>query len=134
MKKKLMIFVCSPYRGDVKGNVERAKKYAKFITRCGYIPIVPHLFYPQFLDDKDAEERILGITLGVEQMRDCDEMWIYGTHISEGMAFEIQKAREFRIPVRLYDYDGNRMEADTLMIDDRVDAEYRNAVSGLHFV
>lgn len=134
MKKKLMIFVCSPYRGDVKGNVERAKKYAKFIVRCGYIPIVPHLFYPQFLNDGDAEERILAITLGVEQMRDCDEMWVYGTHISEGMAFEIQKARELRIPVRLYDHDGNRMEADTLMIDGRVDAEYRSAVNGLHFV
>lgn len=132
--KKTMIFVCSPYRGDVEENVKRAREYAKFIVRCGYIPIVPHLFYPQFLADDDAQERILGITLGVEQMEMCDEMWVYGTHISGGMAYELKKAGEFRIPIRLYDVDGNRIGADTLTIDDRVDDEYRKAVAGLHLV
>lgn len=135
MKKKTMtVFVCSPYRGDVEGNVKRARGYAKFIAGCGYVPIIPHLFYPTFLSDDDAEERILGITLGVEQMKGCDEFWMYGTHISEGMAFELEKAREFGIPVRLYDRDGNRIEPATLMIDDRCDSEYRKAVYGLRFV
>lgn len=135
MKKKTMtVFVCSPYRGDVETNVEDAKRYAHFIASCGYVPIVPHLFYPQFLSDDDAEERILGITLGVEQMKNCDEVWVYGTHISEGMAFELEHARKFGIPVRLYDREGNRINVSTLKIDDRCDREYRRAVYGLHFV
>lgn len=133
MKKKMMVFVCSPYRGDVEGNVKRARGYAKFIAGCGYVPVVPHLFYPQFLSDADAEGRILGISLGVEQMKQCDEFWMYGTHISEGMAYELEQARKFGIPFRLYDADGNRIEPATLMIDDRADAEYRRTVYGLKF-
>ena len=34
--------------------------------RDRYCPVVPHLMYPQFLKDSDPDERILGITLGVE--------------------------------------------------------------------
>lgn len=100
----------------------------------GYCPLVPHLLFPQFLNDKDPEQRILGITLGVEQMKVCDEVWIFGGHISNGMAFELEKAKELGIPVRLYDNDGSRISPDTMMIDDRVSEEYRNAIRGLKFV
>ena len=73
MKK---IYICSPYRGDVERNVALAKAHARFAARCGYCPVVPHLMYPQFLKDSDPDERILGITLGVELMKICDEVWI----------------------------------------------------------
>lgn len=67
MMKK--VFICSPYRGDVERNVALAKAHARFAARCGYCPVVPHLMYPQFLKDSDPDERILGITLGVELMK-----------------------------------------------------------------
>lgn len=130
MKK---VFICSPYRGDVEKNLEAARKHARMVAVIGYCPIAPHLFFPQFLNDNDPEERIKGITLGVEQMKACDEIWIFGSHISSGMAYELEQAKELRIPVRLYDNKGNRIDPATLMIDDRISEEYRYAIRGLKF-
>ena len=128
------VFICSPYRGDVERNVKAARKHARMAAIIGYCPIAPHLLFPQFLNDRDPEERIMGITLGVEQMKMCDEVWVFGSRISNGMGFELEKAKELCIPVRLYDNDGNRINPATMMIDDRISEEYRNAIRGLKFV
>ena len=42
------VFICSPFKGDVKANIENAKKYARFAALKGNAVFVPHLFYPQF--------------------------------------------------------------------------------------
>ena len=123
-----------PYAGEIEKNVTAARKYSRFAVDSGFIPIAPHLLFPQFLNDNDPEQRILGITLGVEQMKVCDEIWIFGGRISNGMAFELEQAKELGIPARLYDDDGNRISPATMMIDDRVSEEYRKAIHGLKFV
>lgn len=133
-RKSNMVFCCSKYRGEIEQNIENAKAYARFIALCGKSPVVPHLLFPQFLDDNDAEERIKGITLGVTQLKMSDEMWIFGTEISEGMAFEIEQAKKYGIPVRLFDSERRTIDLATMMIDDRIDKEYREAVYGLKFV
>ena len=127
-------FICSPSRGDVAENLKAARAHARMAAIIGYCPMAPHLLFPQFLNDSDPEQRILGITLGVEQIKVCDEIWIFGGRISNGMAFELEQAKELGIPVRLYDDDGNRISPATMMIDDRVSEEYRNAIRGLKFV
>ena len=127
------VFICSPYRGDVERNLKAARKHARMAAIIGYCPLAPHLMFPQFLNDNDPEQRILGITLGVEQMKVCDEIWIFGGRISNGMAFELEKAKELGIQARLYDDDGNRISPATMMIDDRVSEEYRHAIHGLKF-
>lgn len=127
------IFICSQYRGDVEENKKNAKRFARIAVLCGYCPIVPHLFYPQFLDDNDEEERLLGITTGVKQMALCNEIWVFGTHISDGMAFELEEAKRMKLPVRLYDLEGKLINPSTLKIDTRVNDAYRKAVYGLCF-
>lgn len=128
------VFICSPYRGDVEKNLKAARKHARLAAIIGYCPFAPHLMFPQFLNDRDPEQRILGITLGVEMMKVCDEVWIFGDRISSGMAYELEKAKELDIPVRLYDNEGNRINPATMMIDDRITDEYRSAVYGLKYV
>ena len=39
------------YAGDVTANVENARRYSRFAVDAGYIPIAPHLLFPQFLND-----------------------------------------------------------------------------------
>jgi hypothetical protein len=134
VKKTNMVFGCSPYRGDIETNVANARRYARFIALCGYSPVMPHLMFPQFLDDSKADERIKGIELGVVQMKQCDEMWIFGTKISKGMEYEIDKAKDMNIVVRMFDEDCNEISPVTLKIDDRVDYEFRRIVNGLKFV
>lgn len=83
-----IVYICSPYAGDIAGNVEAARRYSRFAVDKGYIPIAPHLLYPQFLDDADPDERELGIFFGNAIMSKCSEVWVFGSRISAGMQAE----------------------------------------------
>ena len=129
MKK---IFVCSPYRGNVEENTKLAKFAARILVNAGYIPVVPHLYFPQFMDDNDKYERIRGIKLGTKLMRECDGLWLVGTTITPGMEFELGIAKEIRIPVELYDEKLCPIDPEIIVLDDRVDDTYRQHIRGLN--
>jgi len=88
-----IVYICSPYAGDVSGNVAAAQRYSRFAVDMGYIPIAPHLLFPQFLNDKDAKERELGLFFGNALMSKCAEIWVFGEVISPGMEAEIKRAK-----------------------------------------
>lgn len=129
MKK---IFVCSPYRGNIEKNTKRAAFVARVICNCGYIPVVPHLYFPQFLDDKDQFERIRGIEFGIELMKECDQLWLLGPEITKGMEYELEVAKEIRIPVILHDEELRRLNPKTLILDERVDDRFLRIINGLN--
>lgn len=93
------VYVCSPFSGDTAGNMEKAKKYARKVLEAGAIPFVPHLLYPQFLDEDSKEERSLGITCGLAFLDACDELWVFGETESSGMRAEIEYARKAKKPI-----------------------------------
>jgi hypothetical protein len=39
-----IIYVCSPLRGDIKNNIERAKQYCRAVALRGDMPIAPHVY------------------------------------------------------------------------------------------
>ena len=88
-----IVYICSPYSGDVEGNVAAARRYSRFAVDKGYIPIAPHLLYPQFLNDDDEQERELGLFFGNALMSKCAEVWVFGSRISAGMEAEIKRAK-----------------------------------------
>jgi hypothetical protein len=100
------IYVCSPLRGDIRGNIEKAKRYCRHIAVCGDIPIAPHVYCTQFLDDTRESERKIGMTIGLELLKICDELWAFGDRVSEGMAAEIEIARRRRMAIRHIKSDG----------------------------
>lgn len=67
------------------------------------VPIAPHLLFTQFLDDGIPEERQTGLKQGLELLKYCQELWVFGERISEGMQGEIDVAQELCIPIRYYD-------------------------------
>lgn len=95
MKK---VFICSPLRGDIQGNIEKARGYCREAIDAGHLPIAPHVYFTQFLDDLKPDERTLGLELGRKLLKICDEVWVYGKP-SEGMKAEIYLAHEIGIPV-----------------------------------
>lgn len=127
------VFICSPMKGDVEKNLKLAKFAARVLINSGYIPIAPHLYFPQFLDDSDQYERIKGIKMGVELMKECDRMWIIGTTITNGMEYEINEAKKAKVPAILYDEKLRQIDPATILLDDRLDADYRRIVKGLLF-
>ena len=95
-----LIYVASPYKGDVQKNIEYAKEACRYVLNQGNAFFCPHLLYPQILDDNNPEERRLGINIGKEFLVKCDELWAFGGHISHGMFEEIEFAKEIGIPVK----------------------------------
>ena len=96
------VFVCSPYAGCVKENVHNARMYSRFVFLCGCMPITPHLMYPRFLEDKDIKERDAGIQMGLILLDFCNEIWVFGQRISNGMRREIAFAEAHGILLRYF--------------------------------
>ena len=97
-----IVYICSPYAGVVSENIENARKYSRFAVDNGYIPIAPHLLFPQFLNDDNPKERQLGLFFGNALMSKCSEVWVFGRRISSGMAAEIYKAETRGMPIRYF--------------------------------
>lgn len=107
-----LIYICSPYRAENDAILQRNIDYAKELTRSallqGGVPVTPHLYMTQCLDENIEEERRIGLAAGTEVLRRCDLVIVgmkYG--ISEGMAAEIQCAKDEGI---LLEYTGKKPE------------------------
>ena len=61
-----LIFVCSPYRGDMATNTQNARRYCRLVVEQGGIPFAPHLLFTQFLNEGKAAERRCGLRMGME--------------------------------------------------------------------
>ena len=88
-----IVYICSPYAGEIEKNVKAAQEYSRFAVEKGYIPIAPNLLFPQFLNDANPKERQLGLFFGNALMSKCSEVWVFGSHISAGMEAEINRAK-----------------------------------------
>ena len=88
------VYICSPYRDNPRVNVIRARQYCKFAVEQGKLPIAPHLYFPQFLSE--ATELDMAMRMNFELLKLCDEVWVFGDKITEGMAAEIERAKKVR--------------------------------------
>ncbi len=103
-KNRSLIFVCSPYRGDVEANVKNARAYCRFVFEQGGIPFAPHLLFTQFLNDSEPLERDAGLCMGLEMLMLCDELWAFGDP-TLGMSYEIAAAVKGKKSIVYFDGD-----------------------------
>lgn len=95
-----LVFICSPFAGEIAGNIRRACGYCRFAVSQNAIPIAPHLLFPQFMDDDDKAQRTLAIFMGLVLLTKCQELWCFGDRITSGMSQEINKAKKRCIVIR----------------------------------
>lgn len=95
-----LIYMASPYAGDVEKNITFAKQACRYVMEQGHAFFAPHLLYPQILDDTDPAERKIGLKLGLRMLVICDEIWVCSGRISPGMEAEIELAKQLGIPIR----------------------------------
>ena len=100
-----LVFISSPYAGNVEANTAFAKAACLFAVKQGVVPIAVHLMYPQILDDRIPTEREKGLDMGRRVLEACDELWIFGERISAGMWQEWEAAEKLGIPVRMVSSD-----------------------------
>lgn len=101
-KYRPLVYICSPYSGDISKNQAKARRYSKFASDRGVIPVAPHLLFPQFLDDSNPDDRSLGLFFGIVLLTKCEQLWAFGTRISSGMEKEIRFAENRGISVRYF--------------------------------
>ena len=97
-----IVYICSPYSGNVNRNIEMARKYCRFAVDKHYLPIAPHLLFTQFMDDTIPEERETAIFMNFVLMSKCTEMWVFGDVISKGMQAEINRAKYKHMKIRYF--------------------------------
>lgn len=111
---KRLVYICSPLRGDYVGNITAAARYCREAVKKSpdVIPIAPHIYFTQFLDDEIPSERSIGMAAGMALLDLCDEIWVYGIqNPSEGMQAEIDYALKNGIKIR-DGFDHNNGAAD----------------------
>ena len=136
MKK---VYICSPCRGDYENNIQRAKEYSRAAVEKGVIPVTPHIYLTQFMDDNVPEERELALKIGSELVLGCSELWAFGIdHPSAGMTAEIELAKAHGIPVRngfeAKHTDDERIEQRRLTQEQQDDLEAHHKLGAIAFV
>ena len=97
-----MVYICSPLSGNITANQMNARRYCRFAVDSGCIPLAPHLYFPQFMDDGNGAERDLALFMDLVLLSKCAELWVFGDHISKGMSIEIEKARRKSQTIRWF--------------------------------
>ena len=103
-----IVYICSPYAGEVAANVENARRYSRFAVDVGYIPIAPHLLFPQFLSEET--ERELAIFMDLVLLGKCEQLWVFGGEVSDGMRRGIGKAKQKNMTIRYFTEDMEETE------------------------
>lgn len=99
-KYRPIVYVCSPYSGDVVGNTEKARKYCRYAVDQGAIPIAPHLLLPQFM--KEETERELAMFMDIAILSKCKELWVFGSPTA-GMQSEIAYAESKKMTIKYFE-------------------------------
>ena len=124
-----LVYICSPLRpvspdvsahpDELKANIRLACDAYTFAAVRGFIPIAPHLYFPQYLDDNKPMERTLGMNMGLELLRKCEALWIVSHRISYGMSAEIKEAQKYSIQVKVFTEEGFKLyTGDSEVTDD----------------
>ena len=100
MKESRFVYICSPYRSDPRINVLRARRYCRFAVSKGRVPLAPHLYFPQFLSE--SSERDVAFRMNYELLKLCGEVWVFGAKRSEGMAWELSRAKMLKKTIRCF--------------------------------
>lgn len=124
-----LVFICSPYRGDVEKNIERVKRYCKRASVDRKVPIAPHLYFTQFLNDESWGDRYDGMYMGQTLMEYCKQIWIFADELTEEMVEEIKRAKELKLEFHFYNADMERINDDNLLLHKEIGPAYRRIIA-----
>lgn len=71
------VIIESPYAGDVATNLAYLQECIRDSLRRGEAPFASHQMYTQALDDRDIDQRTLGITAGFAWRASADLVVFY---------------------------------------------------------
>jgi len=97
----MKIFICSRYSAQTDEEKAHNLKIVKAMCRearnQGHLPLAPHLYFTQFLEDGIPADREAGMQMGRIWLEECQALWYDADgSMSEGMQGEIALALKLR--------------------------------------
>ena len=99
-----IVFVCHPWKGKHEFEEITKRICWHLAMKEDIVPFSPALLYNTFLNDDILEQRMKGITCGLNLLKNCDAIYIYkqkGT--SDGMKAEENEAIKLGLEVKVFD-------------------------------
>jgi hypothetical protein len=88
-------FMAHPVSGDVRENLKKARAWMRWIEDGNNVVVCANwILECEIWDDADPEQREAGMRRGLAVIERCDEIWLVGPRISEGMRLELEHARK----------------------------------------
>ena len=89
---KPLVFICSPDSGE-------NGRYSRFAKDQGAIPLAPQLFLPLYMEETEQEEALFMSTVFLSK---CEEVWVFGSRLTPGMAEEIRRGNLWKKKIRFF--------------------------------
>lgn len=92
---------------EERQNITIARQACRFAVMQGHNPYASHLFFPQFLNDADPEERDWGIRCGLKWASHAAEAWFILTELgmSNGMNQALIRHHNDNRTIRWFKYE-----------------------------
>lgn len=100
-----LAYICAPYSGDKERNIKKAVFYAEVAYKKGAIPVTPHFLFP-FMNDEDIKQRKDALFMDIILLGKCQEVWVFGNEITEGMKRELEVAEKRKQAIRYFNFEG----------------------------
>ena len=89
--RRPIAFVSSKYKGDIEANRQKAIEYSRLAIEKGFIPITPHLYLPEVLDDNKPADRAKAQQMCLELVLLCDVFMLCGDMPDDSFMVEEHK-------------------------------------------
>lgn len=99
---KKAVYICHPVSGDIKNNLKKIRDIILYIAENyeDVVPFCPYYAYIESLDDSNLKHRLKGMKFNVQLIQKCcDELWIFGDRISQGMEYEIYCSYQWGVEI-----------------------------------
>lgn len=95
------VYICAPLTDQPTIDLAQAKRYAEYALKCGTAPVVPH-FYAECISGTCKQLRELIQATALSLIWVCDEVWVFGDQLTDGMSAEIHHAKLLNINIRTF--------------------------------
>jgi len=114
-----LVYIASPLHASTEEEMAQNRKNAEeychqamnlstFSSKL-IVPISPILNF-QYIDENNPKERQKALNMGLALLSKCDELWVAGDRVSEGMRGELRAAVRMDIPIFSMGMDNEKIQ------------------------